>query len=93
MFKSCDPKHDKTWLNYFYPMQVAAEQDLYQKGSEKIHWEVYAPACRVRWLEESELTFWENLTEYVLGRSLHRVKKETADTFLKKVQAILFGDI
>lgn len=35
LFKSCDPKHDKTWLNYFYPIQVAAEQDLYQKGSGK----------------------------------------------------------
>jgi hypothetical protein len=79
LFKSCDPGHDKTWVNYFYPMKVAAEENLYVRGADRVHWIVYEPAYKKRWLEDSEITFFEGLYEKVTGRELHEVRKRAAD--------------
>jgi hypothetical protein len=81
-FESCDPEHDKIWLNYFYPIQIAAQKDLYQRDSDQVHWLVYEPAYTVRWLEDSEITLLEGLREVVSGRQLHKVRKKAADDVL-----------
>ena len=79
MFQSCDPKHDKIWLNYFYPMKVAGEEDLYHKsGSENVSWVVYEPAYKVRWLDDDEITTLEGIGEFFSGKSLHKVRKSHA---------------
>jgi hypothetical protein len=83
-YESCDPAHDKTWLNYFYPIQVASDKDLYRRGSDTVHWVVYQPAYRVRWLEDSEITFWEGAAEMISGKELHKVRKKAADDAAKK---------
>ncbi|WKJ90301.1 hypothetical protein QZJ86_20185 [Methylomonas montana] len=83
-FKSCDPGHDKIWLNYFYPIQIAAEKDLYHKRAENVHWVVYEPAYSVRWLDDSEITFWEGAQEALSGKALHKVRKKAADNVISK---------
>lgn len=98
-FESCDPSHDKTWLNYFYPIQVAAEKDLYHKGLDKVHWVVYKPAYVVRWLDDSEITFWESAKEIISGSSLHKVRKNAAsavivkgaNSYLDRIQKLALG--
>ena len=83
-FESCDPGHDKTWLNYFYPIQIAAEQDLYRKRAETVHWVVYEPAYVVRWLDDSEVTALESVREVFSGKALHTVRKKAADAVISK---------
>jgi len=78
-YESCDAKHDKVWRNYLYPMQVAAEKDLYNRGRDHVHWVVYEPAYIVRWLDDSEITFWESAREFLSGSALHKVRKAAAD--------------
>jgi len=83
-YESCDPKHDKTWLNYFRPIQIAAEKDLYRKGAEKVHWVVYEPAYIVRWLDDSEVTILQSLGAAISDKPLHKVRKAAADDVLRK---------
>lgn len=78
-FESCDPAHDKIWLNYSYPVQIAAEKNLYQRGTDKVYWVVYEPAYRNRWLDDSEVTFLETAREVFSGRALHNIRKKAAD--------------
>ena len=78
LFQSCDPKHDKAWLNYFYPMKVAGEEDLYHKTAENVSWVVYEPAYKVRWLDDDEITLLESIGEFFSGSSLHKVRKAHA---------------
>lgn len=84
LYEACDRSHDKTWLNYFYPMQVAVQKNLIKRGSDTVHWVIYEPAYRDRWLEDSEITFWENAYESVTGRELHEVRKGHADKVITK---------
>ena len=77
-FKSCDPAHDKNWVNYFRPVEIAAQQDLYGKGADTVHWVVFEPAYEVRWLDDSEITFFENLGTFS-DTSLHNTRKGHAD--------------
>ncbi|MEE2730737.1 MAG: hypothetical protein VYA55_07925 [Pseudomonadota bacterium] len=78
LFKSCDQKHDKTWINYFYPIQVAAEEKLLNRGESRVHWIVYEPAYNRRWLEDSEVTLLEGAFELASGRNLHKVREQHA---------------
>jgi hypothetical protein len=52
-FEPCDPKHDQTWSNYIVPIQVATshKQVRFSPG-EVLHWWVYAPAYRERWVDD-----------------------------------------
>lgn len=84
LYKSCDPEHDQTWLNYIVPVQAAAIYDLYKKGGDRVHWILYEPAYRSRWLEDDEIDFWEGLFEFFSGRELHKVRKEHAEAVKKK---------
>jgi hypothetical protein len=44
LFVDCDPKHDKTWLNFISPIQQAADSDLYKNAAdETVHWFVFEP--------------------------------------------------
>jgi hypothetical protein len=78
-YEACDAGHDKAWFNYVFPMQVAAEKDLYNRGKDQVHWVVYERAYAVRWLDDSEITFWEGARETLSGRALHKVRKAAAD--------------
>ena len=84
-YAECDPHHDKTWLNYLYPMQVAAEKDLYNRGRDQVHWVVYEPAYNVRWLDDSDITFWQDAYETLFsGSALHKLRKQAADKVLSR---------
>jgi hypothetical protein len=74
-FESCDPAHDKNWINYFRPIQIATERE---KGSDSVKWVVYEPAYEVRWLDDSEITFGEWIGT-ISDRSLHNTRKGHAD--------------
>ena len=77
-FQGCDKKHDQTWTNYIVPMQLAAARDLYKKEStETVHWVVYEPAYRDRWLDDSVITTAE--AKQSDGYWLHSIRKQAAD--------------
>ena len=98
-YQACDAGHDKAWLNYILPMQVAADKDLYNRGRDQVHWVVYEPAYNVRWLDDSEITFLEGLRETFSGRALHKVRKAAADKvrgtgaagYVDRIKAIAHG--
>jgi hypothetical protein len=83
-YEACDADHDKTWLNYVFPVQMAAAKDLYNRGRDHVHWVVYERAYHVRWLDDSEITLLEGLRETISGRALHKVRKAAADKVKNK---------
>jgi hypothetical protein len=84
-FNSHDKLHDKTWLNYFHPIRVAAEKNLYNRESgEQVHWVVYEPAYEVRWLDDSEITLAERWNEWTTKGRLNNERKRHADEVRKK---------
>lgn len=84
-FIDCDPRHDKTWLNYIVPIQLAAEKDLYGKEpNEKVHWFVFEPAYLNRWTDDSEITLYERVTGGLVDDELHSLRKKAAEKVIKK---------
>lgn len=85
IYESCDPHHDKTWKNYIVPMQVAAQKNLWQKQpGEIIHWFVYEPPYKNRWVDDSEITLTEWPAAKVYDTPLHKTRKAAADAVIKK---------
>jgi hypothetical protein len=80
LFIDCDPRHDKTWLNYVAPMQLAAIDDLYHKAAdERVHWFVFEPPYEHRWRDDSEITLYERIEKFFVDAELHAVRKSAAD--------------
>lgn len=80
LFVDCDPKHDKTWLNYISPIQQAADNDLYHKDAdETVHWFVFEPPYDNRWTEDSSITNYERIEQFFQDAELHEVRKAAAD--------------
>lgn len=81
IFKSCDKAHDQTWTNYIVPLQLAAQKDLYKKQpGEVVHWALYEPPYRKRWLDDSVITKSEKKEDD--GRHLHSIRKAAADKII-----------
>ncbi|MCI0507595.1 MAG: hypothetical protein L0Z73_15995 [Gammaproteobacteria bacterium] len=77
-FQGCDKAHDQTWTNYIVPLQMAAQKDLYTKeADENVHWVVYEPPYRNRWLDDSVITKAE--AKQSDGYWLHSIRKKAAD--------------
>lgn len=80
LFVDCDPKHDKTWLNYIAPIQQAADDDLYGKTpDETVHWFVFEPPYDNRWADDSVITAGESVEKFFSDAELHGVRKAAAD--------------
>ncbi len=85
LFIDCDPKHDKTWLNYIEPIRKAADDDLYGKAAdETVHWFVFEPPYMNRWTDDSEITFYEGVEKFFQDAELHGVRKQAADAVASK---------
>jgi hypothetical protein len=83
LFKGCDKTHDQSWTNYIVPLQLAAQRNLYRKQpSEVIHWVLYEPPYRKRWLDDSVIT--EEEKKQIDGYHLHSIRKAAADRILAK---------
>ncbi|MGD8845576.1 MAG: hypothetical protein PVJ84_13290 [Desulfobacteraceae bacterium] len=83
LFKGCDKTHDQSWTNYIVPLQLAAQRNLYRKQpSEVIHWVLYEPPYRKRWLDDSVIT--EEEKRQIDGYHLHSIRKAAADRILAK---------
>jgi hypothetical protein len=60
------------------PLQLAASRDLYKKdANETVHWVVYEPSYRDRWLDDSVITKAE--AKQSDGYWLHSNRKQAAD--------------
>jgi hypothetical protein len=80
-YVSCDPAHDKNWVNYSRPVELVAKHDLYGKAGDTVHWVVFEPAYDVRWLDDSDVTWTERLDSITGDTSLHKTRKRhAADT-------------
>jgi hypothetical protein len=81
IFASCDPVHDKQWINYFRPIQLATEGHLYGNSYDDIHWVIYEPAYEARWLDDSVISWGETAGKiYHLGDlGLNNTRKAHAD--------------
>lgn len=80
LFVDCDPKHDKNWVNYFKPMELAAKDGLYSKGvDEQVHWLVFEPPYETRWTDDEEITTTEKIERFFQDAELHDVRKGHAD--------------
>lgn len=85
LFIDCDPRHDKTWLNYVAPMQMAAKDDLYKKAANEIvHWFVFEPPYEHRWIDDSEITLFERVEQFFVDAELHALRKSAADKVKSK---------
>lgn len=98
LYFACDPAHDKTWSNYVVPMQLAAQNKLYQLDKERVHWLVFAPAYRKRWNDDINITPSEKKEYGVFGKDrysgewdwykadtwLHHHRKQTAEAVKSK---------
>jgi hypothetical protein len=85
LFIDCDPRHDKTWLNYVAPMQLAAKDDLYKKDAdEKVHWFVFEPPYEHRFIDDSEITLFERVEQFFVDAELHELRKKAADKVKSK---------
>ena len=91
LYWSCDPVHDKRWSNYFRTVMIATAKNLIKRRgkNEKVHWVVYEPAYKKRWLDDSDMNFlqytWESL---ISGRELHITRQGHADevkSYLNKI--------
>jgi hypothetical protein len=92
LFKDCDPKHDKTWINYVALMQQAAQDDIYKKGSdEQVRWFVFEPPYEHRWKDDSEITAIEYVEKVFSDAELHGVRKAHADK-VKRQSAVNYLD-
>jgi hypothetical protein len=78
LFQGCDRAHDQTWTNYFVPIQIAAQKNLYRKAqNETVHWFVYEPPYSRRWLDDSVIDATEKTEND--GKELHSIRKKAAD--------------
>ena len=85
LFVDCDPRHDKTWLNYIAPIQMAADNDLYSREvNEKIHWFVFEPPYFNRWLDDSDITTYERIEKFFIDAELHGLRKKAANKVIGK---------
>ena len=83
LFKSCDKAHDQSWANYIVPVQLAAQKNLYKKlKNEVVHWVLYEPPYRNRWLDDSVITPLEKKQDD--GKHLHVIRKVAADKMILK---------
>ncbi len=83
LFKGCDKAHDQNWTNYIVPLQLAAQRNLYNRQSgETVHWVLYEPPYRKRWLDDSVITKQEKQESD--GYHLHSVRKTAADRVLAR---------
>ena len=83
LFKGCDKAHDQNWTNYIVPLQLAAQRNLYNKqADESVHWVLYEPPYRNRWLDDSVITPKEQQEDD--GYNLHSIRKAAADKLLAK---------
>ena len=83
LFKGCDKAHDQNWTNYIVPVQLAAQRNLYNRqSSETVHWVLYEPPYRKRWLDDSVITKKEKLEDD--GYHLHSVRQSAAQRVLAK---------
>jgi hypothetical protein len=81
LFMGCDKAHDQRWSNYIVPVQLAASNNWYKKqANEVVHWVLYEPPYRNRWLDDSVITSEEKLQDD--GRSLHSIRKAAADKLI-----------
>jgi len=92
-FQGCDKAHDQTWTNYIVPLQLAAKNDLYHKAAdETVHWVVYEPPYRNRWLDDAVITkaeakqsdgYWLHSTR---KRAAEKVKTSGASNYLHRIK-------
>ena len=83
LFKGCDKAHDQSWTNYIVPLQLAATKNLYNKQpGETVHWLLYEPPYKNRWLDDSVISKKEK--NEVDGYHLHSIRKAAADKILAK---------
>lgn len=66
-------------------MQVAAQKNLWKKQpGETIHWFVYEPPYKNRWVDDSEITLTEWPVAKVYDTPLHKTRKAAANAVIKK---------
>jgi len=83
LFKGCDKAHDQSWTNYIVPVQLAAQKNLYhRRPKEVVHWVLYEPPYKKRWLDDSVITAKEKKESD--GYNLHSIRKTAADKILAK---------
>jgi hypothetical protein len=83
LFKGCDKAHDQNWANYIVPLQLAAQRNLYNKqADELVHWVLYEPPYRNRWIDDSLITKEES--QQIDGYHLHSIRKRATDKILEK---------
>ncbi|MCI0505833.1 MAG: hypothetical protein L0Z73_06940 [Gammaproteobacteria bacterium] len=77
------------------PLQLAAQRDLYSKAAdETVHWVVYEPPYKNRWLDDSVITkaeakqsdgYW---LHSVRKKAANKVKNEGASNYLHRIQLV-----